>query len=54
MAEDKQIKAMHARLPADLLKRLKIYCVENEIQMQTFLSIAIEEALDRREKSSRA
>jgi hypothetical protein len=35
------------RLPQSLLRRLKIWCVQNEVSMQDFVAAALREKLDR-------
>ena len=38
------------RLPQSLLRRLKIWCVRNEVTMQDFVAVALREKLDRATK----
>ena len=44
-------QARTTRVPASLRRRLRVYCVEHELQLQDFIREALEEAL--RKKSSR-
>ena len=37
------------RIPKDLLRRLKVYCVTHEIMLQQFVRDAIEERLGRKQ-----
>ena len=46
----KEIKKTSLYLPADLLKRLKIYCIHEEKTMTTVLQEAIEAFVSRKEK----
>jgi hypothetical protein len=39
------------RLPDSLLRRLKVWCVQNEVTMQEFVAAALREKLGRDEKS---
>ncbi|HAZ45616.1 MAG TPA: hypothetical protein DCZ55_14435 [Cyanobacteria bacterium UBA11371] len=42
-----------ALVPKALAQRLRIFCVENEIQITEAVEVAIEEFLDRRQTPSR-
>ena len=46
----KEIKKTSLYLPADLLKRLKIYCIHEEKTMTAILQEAIEAFVSRKEK----
>ena len=46
----KEIKKTSLYLPADLLKRLKIYCIHEEKTMTAVLQEAIEAFVSRKEK----
>ena len=46
----KEIKKTSLYLPADLLKRLKIYCIQKEKTMTAVLQEAIEAFVVRKEK----
>ncbi len=45
---DEPIAQLAARIPKDLHRRLKLYCVTHEIAVQDFVTQAIEEKLGRR------
>ncbi len=40
-----QTKMLNTRIPKDLIKRLKVYCVENEITLQDCITQMIKEKL---------
>ena len=43
---DADLKNFNTRLPADLLKRMRIYCAENEISIQDFVRDAVQARLE--------
>ncbi len=45
---DEPIAQLATRIPKDLHRRLKVYCVTHEIAVQDFVTQAIEEKLGRR------
>jgi len=45
---DEPIAQLATRIPKDLHRRLKLYCVTHEIAVQDFVTQAIEEKLGRR------
>ena len=45
---DEPIAQLAARIPKDLHRRLKLYCVTHEIAVQDFVTQAIEEKLGRK------
>ena len=45
---DEPIAQLATRIPKDLHRRLKLYCVTHEIAVQDFVTRAIEEKLGRR------
>ena len=47
----KDSQALTTWVPASLRRRLRVYCIEHEIQLQDFIRVALKEAL--RKKSSR-
>ena len=48
-AEEAQTQ-LATRIPKELLRRLKLYCVTHEIDVQDFVTEAIEEKLGRKAK----
>ncbi|MBA7496702.1 hypothetical protein ES702_07311 [subsurface metagenome] len=40
-----ETKMLNTRIPKDLIKRIKLYCVENEMTMQDFIIEASQEKL---------
>jgi len=42
---DVETKNLNARIPKDLAKKLKVFCVQNDITIQDFLIVAIREKL---------
>lgn len=44
-------KMLNTRIPKDLIKRLKVYCVENEITMQDCITQMIQEKLGQEDTS---
>ena len=40
-------KNLNARIPKELAKRLKIFCVQNEMTIQDFIVKAIQEKLEK-------
>ena len=45
---DEPIAQLAARIPEDLHRRLKLYCVTHEIAVQDFVTQAVEEKLGRK------
>jgi len=45
---DEPVAQLATRIPKDLHRRLKLYCVTHEIAVQDFVSEAIEEKLGRK------
>jgi len=45
---DEPIAQLAARIPKDLHRRLKLYCVTHEMAVQDFVTQAIEEKLGRK------
>ena len=45
---DEPIAQLAARIPEDLHRRLKLYCVTHEMAVQDFVTQAIEEKLGRK------
>jgi len=50
---DEPIAQLATRIPKDLHRRLKLYCVTHEIAVQDFVTQAIEEKLGRRKTRRR-
>ena len=44
---DVELKMLNTRVPKDLVKRLKVYCAENEITAQEFITRTLEEKLNK-------
>lgn len=44
-------KMLNTRIPKDLIKRLKVFCVENEITMQDCITQMIREKLEQEDKT---
>ncbi len=52
---DEPVTTLGVRIPKSLHKRLKLFCVEQEMEMQKFVAEAIEQKLDQvRKKTSGA
>ena len=43
-----EMKNLNARVPKDLAKKLKMYCVQHEITVQNFLIDAIQDKLKKK------
>ena len=39
------VKMLNTRLPKELIKKVKLYCVANDMTIQTFVAEALEEKL---------
>ena len=46
-------RMLATRVPASLRRRLRLYCIEHEVQLQDFICAALEEALSRARKRRR-
>ena len=44
---DAETKMLNTRVPKDLIKKVKMYCVEHEITMQEFITQTLEEKLNK-------
>ena len=51
--EQEPISTLGVRIPKSLHKRLKLFCVEHEIEIQKFVGEAIEEKLDKTEQGKK-
>lgn len=50
-AEKIETKMLNTRIPKDLIKRLKVYCIENEITIQDCITQVIREKLEQEDKA---
>ena len=53
-AKTKDIRQTALRLPADLLRKVKVYCAERDITMVSFITSSLKEGLKANGRSSRA
>ena len=44
-----ETKMLNTRVPKDLVKEIKLYCVENEMTMQDFIVEALQENLKKKD-----
>jgi hypothetical protein len=49
-ATDEAVVQLATRLPASLLQRVKVWCVENEVTVQDFVAKALREKVSRATK----
>ena len=50
---DEPVTQLATRIPKELHRRLKLYCVTHEIDVQDFVTEAIEEKLGRKTRSKK-
>jgi len=46
-----ETKMLNTRVPKDLIKRIKLYCVENEITMQDFIVESLQDKLKKKDRT---
>ena len=49
---EKDLKPLNTRLPRNLIKRLKMYCVREDASIQDFVTQAIEKQLEEKDSPS--
>jgi hypothetical protein len=47
---NKDSRGFTTRVPASLRRRLRLYCIEREVQLQDFIRGALEEALRKKKR----